>query len=244
MALTDGLVSYYKFDGNANDSVGSNNGIVHSATVTSSGKINQAYDYNYNSGTQYISYSSTELNQNTFNNDYSVSLWVKPNAFPSSDWYTIINKSYTSHTSPYYQFLLKAQSNGFQFLFTDSSNNSAQTIDYNTSTIKWYHLIFTYNSTAKQFNIYVDGINRGNLIVGNHTNYNTYITTGILSNLTTNSKYQMKGSIDEMGFWNRELSASEVSTLYNSGAGLSYPFGVTTSVSNNNFFTLSLGAEF
>ena len=34
--------------------------------------------------------------------------------------------------------------------------------------------------------------------------------------------------MDEIGIWNRALSSSEVTTLYNSGAGVSYPFGSTT----------------
>ena len=33
----------------------------------------------------------------------------------------------------------------------------------------------------------------------------------------------MNGIIDEVGFWNRELTSSEVTDLYNSGAGLAYP---------------------
>jgi hypothetical protein len=32
------------------------------------------------------------------------------------------------------------------------------------------------------------------------------------------------GTIDEVGIWNRSLSSSEVSELYNGGSGASYPF--------------------
>jgi hypothetical protein len=34
----------------------------------------------------------------------------------------------------------------------------------------------------------------------------------------------MGGVIDEVGIWKRALSASEITTLYNSGSGTTYPF--------------------
>jgi hypothetical protein len=243
MALTDNLVSYYKFDGDANDSVGTNDGTVYNAILTSSGKINQAYNYNYDSSTiKYIEYNSTELNQNTFNSDYSISFWVNPDLFPGSDWLTILNKPYTSHTPPYYQFLFNIGSDGFTCILSDSSDDSIFSLSYTTSTLKWYHIILTYNDTSKEFKFYVDGTLRDSATVGDHTNYNTKLTTGILTNLTSTSNYQMKGIIDEMGFWSRALTSSEVSQHYNSGDGLQYPF--TTDEGNNNFYTLSLAAEF
>ncbi len=47
--LSDGLVAYYPFNGNANDESGNgNNGIVHGATLTAdrSGNANSAYSFN------------------------------------------------------------------------------------------------------------------------------------------------------------------------------------------------------
>jgi len=36
------------------------------------------------------------------------------------------------------------------------------------------------------------------------------------------------GMIDEVGVWSRLLTSDEVTTLYNAGAGLSYPFSSGT----------------
>ena len=47
--LTNGLVAYYPFNGNANDASGNgNNGIVNGATLASDrfGRANQAYSFN------------------------------------------------------------------------------------------------------------------------------------------------------------------------------------------------------
>ena len=45
--ITNGLVSYYLFDGNANDAVGTNNGIIHSVISTSdrATNLNSAYSF-------------------------------------------------------------------------------------------------------------------------------------------------------------------------------------------------------
>jgi hypothetical protein len=40
------------------------------------------------------------------------------------------------------------------------------------------------------------------------------------------SSFPFKGKIDEVGIWNRALSASEVATLYHGGSG--NPFGNTS----------------
>ena len=78
-----------------------------------------------------------------------------------------------------------------------------------------------------------------------YVNNTLYESSGILvSNLkaaTTNGHFQfgagstnyLEGKIDEVGVWNRALSADDVSLLYNSGYGRTYPF--------NNYFDNDIG---
>lgn len=42
----------------------------------------------------------------------------------------------------------------------------------------------------------------------------------------------LDGKIDEAGFWKRSLTASEITALYNSGSGLTYPFAGTPTLTN------------
>jgi hypothetical protein len=60
----------------------------------------------------------------------------------------------------------------------------------------------------------------GNFI-GNYNNYD--------------SNWGFDGMIDEIGVWSRALTSGEVTQLYNSGAGLQYPF---TSNNTSAFFNL------
>src|SRR6056297_434106 len=71
--LTTDIESYWKFDGDATDSVGSNDGTVSGATYTASGKINGAYSFD---GTDYMTISDDfNFIQNT--GDFTISAWVK-----------------------------------------------------------------------------------------------------------------------------------------------------------------------
>ena len=53
----------------------------------------------------------------------------------------------------------------------------------------------------------------------------THSMTGILDGTTLNigGGLYFNGKLDEVGIWSRDLSASEVTELYNAGAGLQYP---------------------
>jgi hypothetical protein len=89
--LSDGLVAYYPFNGNANDESGNgHNGIVNGtgATLTNDrfGNANKAYSFN---GTG----SYIRVNVNTadwFYNDFSITVWVNfknfTNTYPQIIW--------------------------------------------------------------------------------------------------------------------------------------------------------------
>jgi len=231
MALTDGLVSYYKFDGDATDSVGTNNGTVNGATQVS-GKINSAYSFNGSN-------DDIALNNNIIGG-YSAmtfSVWVKANSFSAVN---PILKTWSDIKSNR-KILIDIDTSGYIDFDIYTTTQYGGSMSSQISTNTWYFLTFTYDGSIMK--LYINGTEQST----------TYSASGIIQTGTlqdyfgkTNnvaSEY-FNGIMDEIGIWNRALTASEISELYNSGAGLSYPFGVTTSVSNNNFFTLHLGAEF
>lgn len=78
--LTNGLVAYYPFNGNANDMVGVNNGVVNSAVLTTDrfNNENQAYSFNgINSG---ITVQNNQLFNFGGNVDFAIGLWAVLNA--------------------------------------------------------------------------------------------------------------------------------------------------------------------
>src|SRR6056297_138431 len=80
--LTTDIKSYWKFDGDATDSFGSNDGTVTGATYTASGKINGAYDFD---GTNDYITLGDKSSLEGFSNGITVSVWLKLNSYSSSN---------------------------------------------------------------------------------------------------------------------------------------------------------------
>src|ERR1035441_4728412 len=75
--LTNGLVAYYPFNGNANDTAGTNNGTVQGATLTTDrfNKANSAYYFNGNSWIETTQYRLLDGASNA-----TISVWAMINS--------------------------------------------------------------------------------------------------------------------------------------------------------------------
>jgi len=212
MALTDNLVAYYKLDGNSNDSVGSNNGTDTSVSYSSSyGKINQGANFNGSNSKILISgYNPSD--------NFTIQAW----ALYKADNSTIIGSNKT--------FLYFRSDNKLEFPYTSSGTSPQVISDSSVSYNNWYHVVVTISSNT--IKLYINNVLKsnvsytGSLVSGDNTGY---IGTRDVSATWFN------GYIDELGIWSRALSPTEVTALYNSGAGLQYPFTTNTSAFFNLF---------
>jgi hypothetical protein len=85
----------------------------------------------------------------------------------------------------------------------------------------WNMMTYTINST--DLVAYVNGSYLGQIALSGYDFVDANIW--IFGKKITSSEYLGNLKIDEWGIWNRSLSASEISQLYNSGNGLSYSSG-------------------
>jgi hypothetical protein len=96
----------------------------------------------------------------------------------------------------------------------------------------WHHIVITHKLPTRKF--YLDGVLQGTGIYssGAGTNQSNFpsadsclggnmfnIATFSPENLSTSSK-----GMDDVGLWSRELSASEVTMVWNTGTGWTWPF--------------------
>ena len=210
-SLLTGIVSYYKFDessGNASDATGHGYTATNNSTVTYSSttptKINNHAVF---SGSNYFSTASQAVGSGVS----TVSVWVRVAALPSV-LYGLVGgpQNYPSYTMTPTGFAVGKSLVG-------NNSNIAFSVSLNT----WYMVTFVTNSGSST-DIYVNGIYRGTssgsfvATLGNHI-YN-FGTGGNISDVP------LTGRLDEIGIWSRELSQSEITTLYNNGNGLQYPF--------------------
>lgn len=93
----------------------------------------------------------------------------------------------------------------------------------------WYHIGIVYDNSAKTIQYYLQGAPAGSPI---SNTFGVQTGAGAVFVLGTERAYNpmgfRDGFMDEAGYWSRVLSATEVTTLYAAGAGLTYPFTGTT----------------
>ena len=214
--LTDGLLSYYKFESNANDSVGANNGSISGATICT-GILGSAYLYDGTNDNIFLG-SSPTLDIGT-GSECTVTAWVKTTSTSTDN--RLLRFREAAGTS-YFIFQLVAGS--IQFAVLDQFGNGLNRIFNSTvcNNGSW-NFIAGKLTNLGSMHIYLNGslvTNNPHAMLGSIKTVNKYI--GRDSTDGFNSSYA--GSLDELSFYSRALTDQEISRLYNEGVGITYPF--------------------
>ena len=93
---------------------------------------------------------------------------------------------------------------------------------------QWYYIALMRNSTGAY--LYVNSTLK-NYSIGANPSFSGLTNIGSYIDNQTNGWI---GDIDEVGYWNRSLTNTELNTLYNNGVGLTYPFGYGSSMTLNS----------
>jgi hypothetical protein len=153
----------------------------------------------------------------------SVSVWVKEEAPSSSIPGFVVKMNFGSDRNGYGVFEASAHPS-FEICDASGFNSSTCTgttmVDGNV-----YHIVFTWDGSTIRG--YVNGTADAAAVVSQthnatSTGFNFILGRGFNGVDYTNFGYE--GWMDAVGVWNRALTAAEVTTLYNSGAGKQYPF--------------------
>ena len=215
---TSGLVGWWPFNGNAIDeSINTNDGTVNGATLTADRFSNINSAYNFDGNTSYISILNTPQISNT--NKFSYSTWIDYsgvlNPWPMHQ-VLFLNSENGSSTGA--GFILRILSNDtIQFEIGDGIISPTAKIRYPATNIhnQWAHIVCTYDSLSMKF--YINGGLVGtNLFPLNLKNTLNNYSIGKYNTLPSNPQFY-NGKIDDIGFWNRALTACEINALYQSG---------------------------
>lgn len=226
-------VSFWNCDessGNLADAVGSNTLTNNNSATFTTGLIGNAADLESGSS-QYFSITDASQTGLDFTGDFSLSIWTKFESILGANNETaIISKWGTSQRS----YLLSLDTYGGNFIDATISSTGANADTrqwtWSPSTATWYHIVWTFNNTSKLNRVYINGTSLGD---------RTSTLTPYNGTAEFQVGYRQEGSIsyadglqDMIGAWNVELTSSEVTELYNSGAGVQYPFASATNHSN------------
>lgn len=239
MALIDNIVSYWTLDetsGTRADSHGNNDLTDNNTVGYGTGKISNAADFEY-SNSEYLSIADGSQSGLDGMSNLSVSLWAWVES-TAINYPNLISK--WSDTARGWAVVILS---GKFYFYTNPDGASGTTTSVaatnSLSTGTWYHLVGTFTSGTNGQKLYINGsldaqaTPIGSVINNNSAAFQMGNSPGQFGGYSSN---YFDGLIDEVGIWNRVLSGTEVSELYNSGNGFAYPFSATTNTTN--FFHL------
>lgn len=224
MAYLDGLISYYALDessGNPQDSYGTNHATSNSGTANSSGKINTAYNYNNTySGIP----DSSEWD--AIGGAITIAGWFKPDS--TGVWHQIITKRDWSGANKVSWGFFFVNTNVLGFNYWAANAHEYRQTTASISAGNWYHVAVTFTPSSS-LTLYINGSAvSGSWVAGTGSqampSNSTPVGIGAFYDGGSYAAY-LKGTVDELGVWDRHLTADEISGLYNGGDGLAYPFG-------------------
>jgi len=222
--LLTGLYAVYKAESNANDSLGVYNGTAQGGLTYTTGKSGNTFTFNGTTGLIELPNSSFD-----FMGDFSISAWVKIPSTPSTSGYIFSNYNFDVTTS--YGYVLYINTNRTISFFVGGLVGSSTVTSTTTLALDtWYHVAVKRDSVAKRSDLYINGVLEAQAInTGLTIGYGTRAiqpTIGATRNnnqgVLTISNY-FNGNIDEVNLWTKQLTATEVTELYNSGTGKFYP---------------------
>ena len=214
----ENLGTYYRFQDSIVgstlfDSKGSANGTLSNTGIwTTSGKTGNGGLFD--STADYIAISSTSTIR--FSGSFSISTWIYPRGTAPASGGLILEKTNDGVSTNY---IIKSNSSkNISFIITLDGSDVTLTTTFNGLELNaWYHILCVYNSSSGM-KIYINGVERA-----------TNSTTGAVSNdtaglgINTNAaNSNFLGVIDEIGFFNAALKATNALEIYNNGTGKFY----------------------
>lgn len=214
-ALSDDIVSYWKFDeqsGTAIDQLGVNN-ITNNGASNTTGKIIYAYDYD---GTSDYMVTGGNIGI-TGTQNRTLNMWIKFDAFTGGPYFIAWGINSANR-----EFGLRTDASGNLYAWTNAGDFL---IKSTLSTGTWYMLTLTYDGTTVKG--YVNGTAEGS----SNLALNTGDSTMVIGKYQHGSSNYFNGIIDEVMISNKTLSNAQILELYNGGNGTSYPFPDITTIS-------------
>jgi hypothetical protein len=199
-AWQTGMVSWWKLNGDASDSVGTNHGTVNGATLTSTGcKSGQCYSFD--GVNDYLNTPSSQFLP-LIGKPYTFSAWVNDNS------------SVATLDTTYHRISRGGTPNNRIFYIQESTSGTVRQVTSGNVSNGWHHLVATSNG-AGTWNIYLDGVlSNGGTTISSSSSVYTTNTGNLYIGQRGNGGY-VNGKLDEVMVWNRVLSSTEIQQVYN-----------------------------
>lgn len=203
---TNGLLAYYPFNANANDSSGNgSHGVATNLTPTSDrfGTSNSAYSFNGTSS--YI--EANVLNYPLKGESRTITGWFKADAPTVSNEYDFCLLNYGNIDDPNYWFKISFYSKGYLDIQFDAETFQSQENYFNN---EWTFFAMTFDDASNTYSLFINNVYKMGGSADLYTNgFGNLFTIG--RNKLNN---YFEGAIDDIGIWNRVLTQEEITGLY------------------------------
>jgi len=213
--VKDGLVHYWTFDKDnikgevVYDAIGDNEGEIRGEPKIVEGKIGEALEFD--GVDDYISLTPVDV---LVNHSFTLQVWVN---LTQHAYNIAVSQGDAHSTNHYLHYGTHKDTHAFMFRFYGDDQDGGK-LDLND----WYHLVGVYDKDKPESRLYVNGENVANKA-----------GSGGLKANTANSDFEIganygrlgradwfHGLIDEVGIYDRALSAKEVTKNYSALKGL------------------------
>ncbi len=228
-SLNDNLLAYWKFDETSGDTAFDSSGNGKHATFsdtgnaswkTTGGKLGGAVDLDGVNDFFTVSGGLAITNQS-----FSTSYWVKLGR--AREQYVLGQGDIGTFSQALHIGIKDSTGKAtFAFYADDLTVSNAKARD----TANYHHYVATFDAGTDKQTLYIDGAVAGSrttargAFLGSGAGLNDFW----IGRRWTAEPYHFDGLVDEVAVWNRVLSSTEVTALYNGGAGLEIPIPVAT----------------
>lgn len=230
-ALTDGLVVWLKMDNSSgtNETDYANSKLfTQQGTVSSTTGIISDSRGTYTTSNNFIRVADTDLDFNS-SQAYSVSMWVKFTGTPGDEALLCFNDVSAQNNFWLDCMMYYSTDSSLSVLTvkTGDAGDFCSAAPFSINTSKWYHLVHTWSGSGGNKSLYMDNKQVSSCThLPNPNNPPVGVSIGFrdFDNIWGASHFY----IDEVAIYNRSISTTEITQLYNTGSGTTYPFTIET----------------
>jgi hypothetical protein len=214
---TSGLISWWRAEGNALDSIGTNNGTLVNGAIFGPGMAGQGFAFN---GVN----QSVDIPDSASLHPAAVTLeaWV---IYAANNKYQVLfAKALGTGTLDSYTLWLDASGYLNGGVSDTSGFGPVLAAPYPLTPGQWYHVAFVFDNTSKQQSLYINGVLSAINVANKSIAYDSNVLSLGRDSENTAGAYFLNGRMDEAAIYGRALSANELAAIYNAGSA-----GKTTS---------------
>ena len=211
--LGTGLLALYSFDGNGKDSSGNDRDLnLVGSPGFAAGKFGQALDLHGN-GNQYAVRPVDDTAFNFGSKDFTIQLWVN---FNTVDHVQTMMEKFSDCCGPGWTMTTDLAGTVYQF-YAGSRGDVHLNSSFSPAAGVWHDLVARSSGTS--FDLYVDGALAASAIYSAALDSSSMPLLIGRRNSDDGRDFSVDGRIDDVAIWNRALSATEIATLWDGGAG-------------------------